>query len=162
MDDIECRDDWVEVDFQTKHCGQTTLPWSIVSISNRMYVRLVSNDTSKDRLMGFQANWTTTFEPPTYRNSFSGSGCRNCLFPFVYEGRSYDTCINDGDDGPYCYSGFTQPTEEGTHVSLMPNSQILCTESDSTCPSAPEMETHPNNEPDSCCKIHVQTNIYHN
>ena len=120
-----------------------------------MIIRFKSNNTSRDRFAGFQAKWTATFEPPTYRRSFSGHGCENCMFPFVFEGRRYDTCFSpdDDDDGPWCLSGFSQPTEEGTHVAVVPGSRIFCTETDLSCPSAPEMKTHENNEPEECCKI---------
>ena len=131
-----------------------------------MNIRFISNDTSGDKFTGFQANWTATFEPPTYRRSFSGYGCENCMFPFVSEGRRYDTCVSkDDEDSPWCLSGFTQPTEEGTHVSLMPGSKVLCTETDSSCPSLPQISAHPSNQPGDCCKcvcchLHKQIKFY--
>ena len=148
--------EFVELDGLTKHCGSIFKPWSIVSTSNIMNVRFMSNTTAG--LTGFVATWTATNEPPTYPPAGS-TGCSGCSFPFTYGNRLFDTCTTiDGDPRPWCFAG--PPVDEGVHV--IPTSYYYyCSDSDSTCPSdLPQMTTHPDNEAGNCCKYFLCFSYY--
>ena len=137
MDQTTCSDDWVELNsdnFVSKHCGQISEPWSIITNTNTLTVTFKSN--SYGTLTGFLAVWTATSEPPTY--SPAPTSCDNCDFPFMYLGETFDTCISvqDVDTQPWCSGPLSAPTDEGTHV-LPPPPKISCSNSDSLCPSLP-------------------------
>ena len=116
-----------------------------------MVVRFISDN--EDIFTGFQAVWSPTTDPPTFETKI-GFGCENCVFPFMFEGRRYNSCTNaDGNDQAWCLNGILPPVNEGTHVSLAPSTKIFCSERDQSCPRTPQMTTHPNNQPDNCCKF---------
>ena len=116
-----------------------------------MVVRFISDN--EDIFTGFQAVWSPTTDPPTFETKI-GFGCENCVFPFMFEGRRYNSCTNvDGKDKAWCLNGILPPVNEGTHVSLAPSTKIFCSERDQSCPRTPQMTTHPNNQPDNCCKF---------
>ena len=76
-----CRADWVELifdNYKSRHCGQTTKPWSIITNTNFVTVRFSSN--YRNPYTGFLAIWSATTAPPTYPPS---TGCDSCTFPFV-------------------------------------------------------------------------------
>ena len=152
MDDAYCVQDWLEIDYQTVHCGHTKQPWTIISNKNSMIIRFKSNhgDTSAT---GFQAIWTPTTGPPSYSFDF-GPGCESCIFPFLFEGRRYQSCASiNQDKQAYCTNLITPPTEDGTHISLVPPQKIPCYDKDSSCHRTPKMSAHPDNQPGNCCKF---------
>ena len=134
------------VSFTSKHCGRIDQPWTIISNANILNVRFRSDSSVTDN--GFLAIWSATNEPPTFSSS---TGCDNCVFPFVYDGRIFDTCTTFDGDQPWCQSDQpTGPFDEGTHVIAI---KSYCSATDSSCPSTPQMSTHPNNQPGNCCKF---------
>ena len=152
MDDAYCVQDWLEIDYQTVHCGHTKQPWTIISNKNSMIIRFRSNhgDTSST---GFQAIWTPTTAPPSYNFDF-GSGCENCFFPFLFEGRRYQSCSSiDEDEQAYCTNSIIPPSEDGTHISLVPPHKVPCYDTDSSCHRTPKISAHPDNQPGNCCKF---------
>ena len=152
MDDAYCVQDWLEIDYQTVHCGHTKQPWTIISNKNSMIIRFKSNhgDTSST---GFQALWAPTTAPPSYNFHF-GSGCENCFFPFLFEGRRYQSCASlNGDEQAFCTNGIIPPSDDGTHISLAPLTKFLCYDADSSCHRTPQMSAHPDNQQGNCCKF---------
>ena len=153
MDGAYCEQDWLEIDHQTVHCGHTKKPWTIISNKNSMIIRFKSNhgDTSTT---GFQAVWTPTTAPPSY-NFDIGFGCENCKFPFLFEGRRYQSCASVNEViKVFCTRSIIPPTEDGTHISLAPPTNFLCYDVDSSCHRTPKMSAHPNNQHGNCCKFH--------
>ena len=154
MDDAYCVQDWLEIDYQTVHCGHTKQPWTIISNKNSMVIRFRSNhgDTSST---GFQAIWTPTTAPPSYNFDF-GPGCESCNFPFLFEGRRYHSCasIDDDEQAYFCTNQIIPPTEDGTHFSLVPPHKIPCYDRDSYCHRTPKMSAHPDNQHGNCCKFY--------
>ena len=121
--------------FISRHCGQTSQPWSIITNSNTLTVTFRADGDRWSGLYGFLAVWTSTSEPPTYP---PGTGCDGCTIPFVFGDGSFDTCISveNVDTQPWCSSGpLSPPTDEGTHI--LPYPKISCSYSDSSCPSSP-------------------------
>ena len=134
----------MELDHSSRHCGQIKRSWSIISSSNIMFLQLKSSNG--DTSTGFQAVWKPTTDPATFQNKI-GFGCENCIFPFRFEGRSYNSCTNaDGNDRAWCLDGILPPVDEGTHVSLAPSTKIFCSDRDPSCPRTAQMITHPNND----------------
>ena len=137
--------------FISKHCGQTSEPWTIITNTNTLTVTFRSDDGYKDGT-GFLAVWTATIEPPTYPTP---TGCDSCNFPLAFGETAFDTCISveNVDTQPWCLSGpLSPPTDEGTHV--LPYPKITCSDIDSSCPSLPPQtvitspdypQTYPNN-----------------
>ena len=131
-----CKWDWVELsseNYNSRHCGLTTKPWSIITDTNFITIRFFSNNVYT--FPGFLATWSATTASPTYPPS---NGCDSCTFPFVFGETTYDTCISeqDLDTQPWCSSGpLSPPTEEGTHI--LPFPKISCSDNDSSCPSSP-------------------------
>ena len=120
--------------YKSRHCGQTTKPWSIIIDTNFITIRFFSNNVYT--FPGFLATWSATTASPTYPPF---NGCDSCTFPFVFGETTYDTCISeqDLDTQPWCSSGpLSPPTNLGTHI-LPPPSKISCSDSDSSCPSSP-------------------------
>ena len=154
VDDAYCVQDWLEIDYQTVHCGHTKQPWTIIGKKNSMIIRFRSNhgDASKT---GFKAVWTPTTAPPSY-NFDIGFGCENCNFPFLFEGRRYQSCASfDGDKKAFCTNGIIPPSEDGNHISLAPPHKIFCYDTDSSCHRTPQMSTHPDNLHGNCCKSYL-------
>ena len=118
--------------YKSRHCGQTTKPWSIITNTNFVTVRFSSN--YRNPYTGFLAIWSPTTAPPTYPLS---AGCDSCTFPFVFGNTAFDTCISlqDVDTQPWCSYNTTPPTNEGTHLFTPP--KISCSDTDSSCPSTP-------------------------
>ena len=149
-DQSVCGYDAVELDmvtFTSKHCGRIDQPWGIVSSTNTMNIRFISDYIETEN--GFLATWTSTDEPPTYLHT--STGCDDCIFPFVYDGRTFDTCTSIDGDQPWCLSDQpTAPVDEGTHVIAI---KSYCSDTDSSCPSTPQMSIQPNNQPGNCCKF---------
>ena len=132
---MECTYDWVELDidfYGTRHCGLITQPWSMISKTNIMKMRFISDYSV--RRSGFLAIWSATEEPSTYPTS---TGCDTCVFPFPFGEAIFDTCISiEGEDNrPWCPFKFPKLLEEGTHVT--PTTKIFCCGSDNSCPSKP-------------------------
>ena len=141
----------MELDNFSKHCGYISQPWSIISNSNTLNVTLVSSDRySRSHGIGFIAIWSATSEPPTYPPEYS-TGCSGCRFPFTYNNFVFDTCTSIYGTQPLCLAG--PPVNEGFHV-IEPR-WYYCSDSDSTCPSTPQMISHPDNEAGNCCKYLV-------
>merc|ERR1719282_2319217 len=100
QDDYLCRADWVELisdNYKSRHCGQTTKPWSIITNSNFITIRFSSS--YRNPYTGFLAIWSPTTAPPTYPSSI---GCEDCTFPFVSNDRVFDTCTSIDGDQPWC------------------------------------------------------------
>ena len=118
--------------YKSRHCGQTTKPWSIITDSNYITIRFSSDDSFQ--FTGFLAIWSATKELPTYPRY---TGCDSCTFPFVFGNTAFDTCISiqDVDTQPWCSYNITPPTDEGTHLFTPP--KISCSDSDSSCPNTP-------------------------
>ena len=133
--------------FISRHCGQTSQPWTIISNTNTLNVRFLSND--RETHTGFLAVWSVTTEPPTYSTS-TPTGCGDCIFPFVFYGRIFDTCTSIDGDQPWCLADLAAPVNEGTHIIYV---KSYCSDTDSSCPSTPQMSTHTNNQPGNCCKF---------
>ena len=130
-----CSWDWLELrseNYNSRHCGQTTKPWSIITDSNYITIRFSSDDSFQ--FTGFLAIWSATKELPTYPRY---TGCDSCTFPFVFGNTAFDTCISiqDVDTQPWCSYNITPPTDEGTHLFTPP--KISCSDSDSSCPNTP-------------------------
>ena len=144
---VSCRADWVELisdNYKSRHCGETTEPWSIITESH-LIIRFSSNEVAS--LTGFLALWSPTTAPPTYQATV---GCGNCIFPFVFNGRMFDTCTSIDGDQPWCQADLASPINEGTHLI---NMKSYCPDTDASCPSTPQMSTHTNNQPGNCCKF---------
>ena len=127
-----CSCDWVELKsdiYISKHCGQTSKPWTIITNINTITVTFISDGQYTQT--GFALVWTATIEPPTYPST----GCDSCTFPFVLAGVTFDTCVSvqDVDTQPWCSYNISIP-EEGTHIFPY---KITCSDSDSSCPSSP-------------------------
>ena len=138
------------IGFTSKHCGRTDQPWTIISNSNTLDIRFRAYYNYG--YPGFLAFWSATSEPPTYPTTMT-NGCQSCSFPFVLDGRLFDTCTSIDGDQPWCPSVSDQPaapTYEGTHVIII---KSYCSGSDSSCPLIPPMSTHHNNQPGNCCKF---------
>ena len=131
--------------FISRHCGQASQPWTIISNTNKLIVTFVSDVGYT--LTGFLAVWSATTEPPTYPNT----GCDNCDFPFVANDRIFDTCTSIDGDQPWCLADLVAPIDQGTHIITPLKS--YCSDTDSTCPRTPQMSTHTNNQPGNCCKF---------
>ena len=102
MDQTTCSDDWVELNsdnFVSKHCGQISEPWSIITNTNTLTVTFRSGGYVTRT--GFLAIWTATSEPPTFPTP---TGCDICDFPFEFGDGTFDTCISvqDVDTQPWC------------------------------------------------------------
>ena len=130
-----CRLDWVELisdNYNSRHCGQTTKPWNIITNTNSITLRFLS-DKGFVRT-GFLAVWSPATATPSF------TGCDSCKFPFVFGDGTFDTCISvqDVDIQPWCSSGpLLPPTDEGTHLFTPMITKISCSDSDSSCPSSP-------------------------
>ena len=129
-----CGWDWLELisdNYKSRHCGEATKPWNIITESHLITIRFSSNEIRQ--LTGFLAIWSPTTAHPTYPQS---TGCESCTFPFVFGGETFDTCISveDVDTQPWCSYNITPPTDEGIHFTPY---KISCTDSDSSCPSTP-------------------------
>ena len=149
-DQTTCSWDWVELNSDnliSRHCGQTSQPWTIIFDTNNVTVTF-SSDGFDNGLPGFLAVWTATTEPPTYPSTLAD--CANCDFPFAWGDGTFDTCISvlDVDTQPWCSPG--PPTIEGTHI----YPKISCSDNDSSCPSSPSQtvitsldypQSYPNN-----------------
>ena len=118
--------------YKSRHCGQTTKPWSIITNSNFITIRFSSN--YRNPYPGFVAIWSATTASPTYPLS---TGCHSCTFPFMFGNTAFDSCISilDVDTQPWCSYNTTPPSNEGTHLFTPP--KISCSDSDSSCPSTP-------------------------
>ena len=146
---ISCRADWVELssdNYKSRHCGQTTKPWSIITETNSITIRFSSND--KEQYTGFLAIWSPTTAPPTYPSS---TGCESCTFPFVFNDRIFDTCTSIEGDQPWCQANAPAPVDQGNHLIDL---KSYCSGADSSCPNTPKMSTHVNNQPGNCCKFY--------
>ena len=132
--------------YNSRHCGQTTIPWSIITDTNFITIRFFSHDIIP--YTGFLAIWTATTAPPTYPSS---TGCEDCTFPFVSNDRVFDTCTSIDGDQPWCQVNPPGPIDQGIHLIKV---KSYCSESDSSCPSTPQMSTHSNNQPGNCCKFY--------
>ena len=155
VDDADCQQDWLEIDYHTVHCGNTKQPWTIIGNKNTMIIRFRSNQ-SDSSTTGFQAVWTPTTAPPSY-NFDIGFGCENCFFPFLFEGRRYQSCATlDGGKEAFCTNGIIPPSDDGTHISLVPPIKIFCYDTDSSCHRTPQISTHPENQHGNCCKFFNQ------
>ena len=137
--------DFLMIDSSSAHCGKTTKMWSMISSSNMMTVRFQSNEILTKK--GFLAVWKTLEEPPVI-------DCGNCVFPFVFRFRLFDTCTSIDGDQPWCLPG--PPVDEGTHM-FSEDSKIYCSINDPLClgvstETTPQMSPHPNNAQGNCCK----------
>ena len=144
-----CRADWVELifdNYKSRHCGQTTKPWSIITDTNFITIRFFS-DNSFPRT-GFLAIWSPTSAPPTYPPS---TGCEDCTFPSLFNDRIFDTCTSIDGDQPWCQANVPAPVDQGNHLI---NVKSYCSDADSSCPNTPQMSTHVNNQPSNCCKFY--------
>ena len=150
-DDAECEFNFIEINYSSRHCGHTQKPWNIISNGNTMFLRYSSSD--EEKFTGFEAIWTPTTAPQSF-NFDIGFGCQNCNFPFLFEGRRYQSCANIDKDKVFCTRGIIPPTEDGIHISLAPPTKFLCYDRDSSCHRTPKMSTHPNNQHGNCCKFH--------
>ena len=126
-----CSCDWVELKsdiYISKHCGQTSKPWTIITNINTITVTFMSDGQYTQT--GFALVWTATIEPPTYPST----GCDSCTFPFVLAGVTFDTCVSvqDVDTQPWCSYSITPPTPPV--INTPP--KISCSVSDSSCPSS--------------------------
>ena len=143
-----CRLDWVELNsdnYNSRHCGPISKPWSIVTETNFITIRFSSDNFGQ--FTGFLAIWSATTAPPTYPPS---TGCGDCIFPSVSFGRIFDTCTSIDGDQPWCQANAPAPVDEGAHLI---NVKSYCSDTDSSCPSTPQMSTHVNNQPGHCCKF---------
>ena len=140
--------------FISRHCGQTSQPWTIITNSNTLTVKFRSDDWILDS--GFVAVWTRTSEPPTFSKL---TGCDSCTFPFVFNDRIFDTCTSIDGAQPWCLlpDQPPAPTDQGTHLITL---KSYCSDTDSSCPSTPQMSTHVNNRLGNCCKFHKLGNLY--
>ena len=136
--------------FISRHCGQTSQPWTIISNYNIVTVKFRSDDFDSG-LPGFLAVWSATIEPPTYPPTLTG--CGECNFPFVFNDRIFDTCTSIDGDQPWCQADLAAPINEGTHL-INANVRSYCPDTDSSCPSTPQMSTHTNNQPGNCSKFY--------
>ena len=115
--------------FISKHCGQISQPWTIITQTNTLTVTFSSDDGGTRT--GFLALWTATTAPPTYPTP---TGCDSCDFPFG--DTTLNTCISvlDVDTQPWCSPGpLSPPSDEGTHI-FPPPPKISCSDSDSSSP----------------------------
>ena len=91
---------------------------------------------------------TTTVPAPspnTTTTSSSSGSCGNCVFPFIFNGRIFDSCTTiDGDATPWC----------ATSVDASGNYGGTWEYCESSCPgvTSPSMTIHPANAIGSCCK----------
>ena len=148
--DSSCSRDWLELNednFISRHCGQTSQPWTIISNTNTLNVTFVSDYVGTRT--GFLAVWSATTEPPTYPTP---TGCEDCTFPFVVNGRIFATCTSIDGDQPWCplADSPAAPINQGTHLITV---KSYCSDTDSSCPRTPQMSTHTNNQPGNCCKF---------
>ena len=152
---FECLYDWLDLssnNYNSRHCGQITIPWSIITDTNFVIITFFSDNIIP--YTGFLAIWSATTAPPTYPPS---TGCGGCIFPFLFKypfERIFDTCTSIDGDQPWCLPA--APTDQGTHV--MPKS--YCSDTDSSCPSTPQMSTNTNNQPGNCCKFQKLGNLF--
>ena len=160
---VSCRADWVELisdNYKSRHCGETTEPWSIITESHLITVIFSSNYAKP--FPGFLAIWSATTAPPTYPTS---TGCESCTFPFVFGDGTFDTCINveNVDTQPWCLDNRPPPTDEGIHIIYSP--KIFCFDSDSSCPSTPPQAVitspeYPLNYPNNVDQVKLLDVIY--
>ena len=116
-----------------------------------MTVRFQSNEILTKK--GFLAVWKTLEEPHVI-------DCGNCVFPFVFRFRLFDTCTSIDGDQPWCPLADSPPSpiDQGMHLITL---KSYCSDTDSSCPSTPQMSTHTNNQPGNCCKFdRLNSNMY--
>ena len=150
-EDNLCAYDWIDLasdNYNSRHCGQTSEPWTIISNGNTLTITFRSDGI--ETRTGFLAVWTATTEPPTYPTT-SSTGCEDCTFPFVSNDRVFDTCTSIDGDQPWCQMNPPGPIDQGIHLIKV---KSYCSDSDSSCPSTPQMSTHVNNQPGHCCKFY--------
>ena len=140
--------------FISRHCGQISQPWTIITNSNTLTVSFRSDEHNTGN--GFLAVWTASSEPPTY----TPTGCDNCIFPYVFNRRIFYTCTSIDGYQPWCPlpDQPPAPTDQGIHLTTLKSS---CSDIDSSCPRTPQMSTNPNNQLGSCCKFYnLSNNLY--
>ena len=132
--------------YKSRHCGETTKPWSIIIESHQITIKFSSNNVRLRPYTGFLAIWSPTTAPPMYPSS---TGCGQCNFPFLLNDRIFDTCTSIDGDQPWCRANVPAHVDQGTHIV-----KHFCPDTDSLCPATPLMSTQTNNQPGNCCKFH--------
>ena len=152
-EDRFCSYDALWINSNSAHCGKITKTWSIISDTNMMMLRFTSSQIITRK--GFIAVWKAIEQEEIVKD------CGNCVFPFEFGFRFYDTCTTiQGGDQPWCLEG--PPVDEGTHNYLfLPDIRINCNVSDPLCPgvskeTTPQMSSHPDNMPGNCCRFSTQ------
>lgn len=126
-----------------KTYAPTGTPLGIAGVSNNAAV-LMQNRLAMQAVGDESASCADTSAPsPPTTPSPSGSNCGNCVFPFIFNGRLFDSCTTiDGDATPWCA---TSVDSAGNYGGTWEYCQ-------SSCPgvSTPSMTVHPGNAVGSC------------